>query len=72
MVRGEDCSVHVATLPSKIRDRPCRTHTCVQLSLVMEEKHFNFRCILGNQMDDSEGADFLVFVYGGLSSLLSP
>jgi len=64
--------VQVATLPSKIRDRPCDTHTCVQLSLVMEEKHFHFGCIFRDQMDDSEGADFLVFEYGGRSSLLSP
>jgi len=72
MVRGQDCRVHVATTPSKIRARPFGTHTCVQLSLVMEEKHFHFMCIFRDKMDDSERADFLVSEYRSRSSLLSP
>ena len=71
MVRGEDCRVHVATLPSKIRDGPCGTHTCVQISLVTDEKHFHFRCILRDQMDESKRVDFLIFEHRGGSSLLS-
>ena len=72
MVRGQDRRVHVATLPTQIRDDPCGRHTGVQLNLVMEEKHFHLRCIFRDQTEDSERADFLVFEYRGRSSLLSP
>jgi hypothetical protein len=71
-MRCKYCRLDVATHPSKIRDDPCGTHSCVQPSPVMQEQHFHFRCFLLDHVAESERADFLAFQYRGWRSLLSP